>query len=78
MENKNDDEEWDKLETCVGEIEKCLDDEIWDDMNEPEEGENAEIVDKRGIKRIREEEDDFLIRDMKRLRLEEYGETSWG
>ena len=47
-------------------------------MNEPGEGENAEVEDKRGIKRIREEEDEFLIRDMKRLRLEdcaEKGET---
>ena len=74
MENKNDDEEWENLETYVGEIEKCLDDKIWDEMNEPGEGENAEVVDRRGIKRIREEEDEFLVREMKRLRLEEFGE----
>ena len=74
MENKNDDEEWENLETYVGEIEKCLDDEIWDEMNEPGEGENAEVFDRRGIKRIREEEDEFLVREMKRLRLEEFGE----
>ena len=43
-------------------------------MNEPGEGENAEVEDKRGVKRIREEEDEFLIRDMKRLRLEDCGE----
>ena len=42
--------------------------------NEPGEGENAEIVDKRGVKRLREGEDETLVRDMKRLRLEEYGE----
>ena len=43
-------------------------------MNEPGEGENAEVEDKRGVKRIREEENEFLIRDMKRLRLEDCGE----
>ena len=76
MENKSDDEEWEKLETYVGEIEKCLEDEIWDEMNEPEEGENAQVMDRRGLKRIREEEDEFLVRDMKRLRLEDFGEKA--
>ena len=71
---ESDDEEWEKLEVYIGRIEKCLEDEMWDEIYKPEEGEDAEKLKGRGKKRSREEEDDSLIREMKRLRLEEDSE----
>ena len=52
---ESDDEEWEKLEVYIGRIEKCLEDEMWDEIYKPEEGEDAEKMEGRGKKRSREE-----------------------